>query len=119
VQELAQSGCRLFRQAGLLQRPIHQENPAVARPLVDGERRMPHPQPGMPAFLNVPGRPAESKNEKVRQPLLRARQILRRIHRPQDLILWHLAIESASQTAKAFFPDDEVELFFHGSFPNH
>jgi hypothetical protein len=44
---------------------------------------------GCPALLNVGLRPAETVHDEIRQPLLRAFPIIRRIHRPDQVIPPH------------------------------
>ena len=64
------------RQRRLVQRPVHQRHPAIARVAVDRERHVPHAQPRVAALLDVARRPAEPADQKVAQPLLGARQIV-------------------------------------------
>src|SRR5262249_36079395 len=54
----------------------HQLHPAIARPPVDTERRVPGPQPRMPPLLEIANWPAESIDQKIPKPCLGACQIL-------------------------------------------
>ena len=102
----------LGRQRRLLECAIHQRHPAVARPLIDGERHVAHPQARMPTPFDVARRSAEPADEKVTQPLFRAGEIVWWIHRPQDVIAGHLRVEGADEPRKSLLPDARVDLFF-------
>ena len=52
----------------------------------------------MSALLHVALRTAEATDEKVPKPLLRARHVVFRIHRAQDVIRWDLPVECSDQT---------------------
>ncbi len=109
-----QQSLHVFRQSGLLQCPIHQQQPVVSRRCIHRKWSMPHAQPWMPSILDVPRRAAESINQKVAQPFFRSRQIIGRINRPQNIIRRNLLIESTDQAAKPVFSNDTVNfVLFH------
>ena len=77
----------------LVERTIHQHDPAVAGLLIEPKGVVPHSQPGMSALGDIALGAAKSIDEKVAQTLLGARQVMPRIHRTQDVIVWHLCVE--------------------------
>lgn len=73
---------------------------------------MAHAQPRVAALLHVARRPAETANEEVTQTLLGPGQIVRRIHRSENIVLGHLFVEGADKLFEAFFADAVVDLVF-------
>ena len=100
------------RQLRLLQRAFHQRHPPIAGLLIDGEWHVPHPQARMAALLDVARRSAEAADQKIAQPLFRGRQVIRRIHRSEHIVRWHLRIKGADQPSEPVFPNPFVDLFF-------
>lgn len=66
----------------------------------------------MPPLLDVAGRPAEPPDEKITQPLFRPRQIVRRIHRPENVVAGYLLIKGLHQSRETFLANAFVDLFF-------
>ena len=64
----------------------------------------------MAALLDVSLWPAESADQEFLQPLFRARQIVGRIHRPEDVVARHLRVERPNQPCEAFLADLPVNL---------
>ncbi len=71
---------------------------------------MPHTQPWMAALLYIPHRPSKPEHQKVPQPSLRPRQILRRIHRPQDIVTGDLPVKCGCQARKAILANSCINL---------
>jgi hypothetical protein len=112
VKELTQQARSIVWQRCLVERAVHQRDPAISGGGIDGERHVPHPQPGVPSLLHVPLRAAEASDEKVAQPLLGAGEILRRVHHAQHRIAWDLTIEATNQSRESCFTDPGEDLFF-------
>jgi len=112
VEEAAEQLGHVIWQRGLVERAIHQLHPAVARALIDGERRVAHAQPGMAALVDVVGGTAEAVHQEPAEPLLGASQILWRIHRAQDVVCGHLRVERVHQAHEAIHPDPREDLVF-------
>jgi hypothetical protein len=66
---------------------------------------MPDTQPGMAALLDIGLRSAEAENEEIAQPLLRAFQILRGIHRPQHVVAGNLAVKRVGKALESVLSD--------------
>ena len=99
-------------QLRVLEGAFHQRHPAVSRALVDGKRHVTHPQARVSALFEIARRSAEANNEEVTQPLLGAGQIVRRVHRPQNLVSRDLRVERADQSGKPVLSNPRVDLFF-------
>ena len=112
VEKLAHQISDIRRQLRLLKCAFHQRHPAVARTLVDGKRHVAHAQTRVTALFDVPRRPAEAADEKITQPRLGARQVLRRVHRAQHVIGRDLGVERADQASEPVLSDPFVDLFF-------
>ncbi len=70
----------------------------------------------MPALFHVNLRAPETSDQEIPQPLFRAFQIMRRIHRPQDVVGRNLAVKRVSQALKSRLPDGgENVLLFHSN----
>ena len=72
---------------------------------------------GCPRLLDIAHGPAESPDQEIAEPLFRVREIFRRIHRAQNIVVGNLAIESRNEPLKALFPDDAVDPVFHSKAP--
>ena len=94
MEELAQDELGISGQRGLIERAIHERHPTIAGALVEPERVMPHPQSRMAARFLVSRRAAEAADQEFAQPMLGARQVVFRIHRPEHIVSRHLRIES-------------------------
>src|SRR5262245_59240594 len=64
----------------------------------------------MPALLDVARRPAEPADQEVAKPLFGARQILFRIHRPENWIVRDLRVERANEAREAVVADGFVDV---------
>ena len=71
---------------------------------------MPHPEPRVTALLNVDGRAAEPADQEIAEPLLGAGQIVRRIHRAQDVVSRDLRVECRHQPAEPAVTDQAVYI---------
>ncbi len=85
-------------------------HPAVARHGSDCEWRVTHPQTRVPALLDVPGRPAETEDQKFAQTFLGAREIVRRIHPAQHVVVRNLAVEGCHQPAEAILAYERIKI---------
>jgi hypothetical protein len=66
----------------------------------------------MPTLFDISRRTTEASDEEVTQPFFRARQIVRRIHRPEDVVTRYLGIKRAHETREPFLTNACVDLFF-------
>jgi hypothetical protein len=66
----------------------------------------------MPACFEIRRRPAESKQEKIAETMLRPLQIVRRIERTQHIVGWDLPVERRHQALKSIVPNHLVNLLF-------
>src|SRR5262245_41184529 len=115
MEEPAEQVLRLLGQLCFLERALHQRHPAIAGPLIELERHMPHPQPRVAPLLDISLRSAEAADEKVLQPLFRASQIIGRIHRAENVVARHLGVKRPDQPLEAVFTNLLVDL----SLGNH
>jgi hypothetical protein len=83
----------------------HQVEPTVASRLSDGEGRVTDAQPGMAALFDVGLGTSEAADEKIAQALLRAFQIVRRVHWPENIVGWHLPIKCIGKALKSGLAD--------------
>jgi hypothetical protein len=65
----------------------------------------------MAASFDVVRRSAKPTNEEVAQPLLRAGEVVGWIHRPEQVICRHLAVEGGDQTPESVLSDITEDLF--------
>ena len=91
---------------------VHQLHPAIPCLLINRERHVPHPQARMSPLLDVSRWTAKPAHEKITQPLLRAGKIMRRVHRPENVVVRHLCIKRTHQPGKPVLADAFVDLFF-------
>ena len=97
-----------------LQRIGHQLHPSIARCESDGERRVAHAKARMPSILDVARRPTKTKDQEVSKAPFRARQIVGRVQRAEDIITGDLLVELCNEASEAFFSDRCVDLsLFH------
>jgi hypothetical protein len=109
-----QDPARLFGKVSFIERAGHQLQPAIAGRLSDSERRMPDTKPGMAALFDIGLRAAEAEYQEIAKPLPGGIEILRRIHRPENIVGWNLPVEGISQTLESGVANDCVNvLFFH------
>ena len=112
MEEAPQERLRFGRQPRLVDGAIHEDHPAVTGALIQAKRVVADAKLGMAALLDVALRAAESVHQKIPQPLLRTRQIVRRIHRSEDLVARNLRIERAHQTLEAVLANLPVHFAF-------
>ena len=77
---------------------------ALAGGGVHRKGHMAHPQTWMAALLDVSLRSAEPADEEVAQPLLGAREIVRRVHDSENVVARHLAIKAAMRRVNPSSP---------------
>ena len=70
MKEAPQDGIGLLGKLNLVERRLHQFDPAIPRRLIDSEGEVTHPQPGMSATLRIIIRPSKPLDEKIPQPSL-------------------------------------------------
>jgi hypothetical protein len=68
---------------------------------------MPRAESGMASLFDVSLRPSKPTDQEISKPPLSTREILRRVHGSQKVILWHLPIEGGGQAGATF-------LTYHG-----
>ena len=118
MEELAQHGGGIIRERGVVQRAIHQLHPPIAGALIDDERHVPHAQPRVSTLLDVAHRSAKAADQEVTQALFGPVQVMRGVHRPENVVTRYLRIESANQTLEPFFANSRIHLVF-GQFQIH
>ena len=118
MEELAQHRCGFVGQRRFVQRTVHQLDPSIPRRLIQLERHVTHAQPRMAALLFIPPWTTEPADQEITQPLFGAGEVVRRIHRPENVVRGNLAIEGGHQPAKAVFANPLVDLPFRDQF-NH
>ena len=73
---------------------------------------MPRAQAWMASLLDVSVRPAEPTDQEISEALLGTREILRRIHGSQKVILRDLPIEGSDQARETFRADHGINFQF-------
>lgn len=112
MKELAQLHRHVVWKGHLVERAVHERDPAIACRVVDRERHVAHTQSRMSALLEVARRSAESADHEIPQPLFRANQIVFRIHRTENVVLRNLCVKGMDQPGKSFFTDTRVNVVF-------
>jgi hypothetical protein len=70
----------------------------------------------MSALFDVDLRTAEAADQKIAEPLLRSFQVVRRIHGPEHVVAWNLAIECRGKTFESGLADGGINLLlFHSN----
>ncbi len=110
AKELAQGLFGHRGELGFDKRLLHELHPAIACGLIDRERGMAHAEPGMAALLGVAIGSAEALDEKFSKPCFGSGHVFPGIHRAEDVVVGHLPIERADETAKTVFADEGVNL---------
>ena len=64
------------------------------------------------SLLDVSPGTAKSVNQEITKVLFSCRAIALRIHFPEDVVGWNLAIEGFYQAREAFFTDSGIDLGF-------
>src|SRR3954471_856697 len=80
-------------------------HPSVASGLVDLEWRMSGAQPRMPALFDIALRAAQTVNQKVPQALFGGNEIVRWIHRCQNIVHGNATVECRDQSANPRLTD--------------
>jgi hypothetical protein len=110
---------RFLRERCFVEGSLHQLKPSIAGRLSNCKRGMADTQAGMAALFDISLRPAKTSDQEIPQPLFRAVQIVRRIHRSQDFIAWNLAVERVDKPFKPRLADGGIDvLFFHNAEPS-
>jgi len=82
--------------------------------LADGKRRVAHAQPWMAELFDIQRRSSKPINQEIAQPLFRARKVVYRIHRAENVILGNLPVERRHQPLKSFSAYNRIDLvLFH------
>ena len=89
---------------------IHQLHPAVARGLIDGKGHVTHAEARVAALFDVARRSAKAADKEIPQTQFRRREIVRRIHRSEDVVGRHPGVEGAHQSREPLFADAAVDL---------
>lgn len=111
-KKLAEQITGVTGEPDLVHRARHQGQPAIAFGLADGKGKMTHPEPGMPALEQITLRAAETEDEEIGEPLLRALPIVGRIHRTDQIIRAHPPVKGRDETLESVF----TEGFHHDRF---
>ena len=110
AKERTQKRVCLRHQRDLIQRPLHQRDPAFARALIDVEGGMARSETRMAAALGIAAWTAEPSHEKIAQPLFAPREVVVRIHGTEDVVDRHLRVERARQSGKSGFANHGVDI---------
>ena len=66
----------------------------------------------MAALFDVARRSAETADEEIAEALLGACEIVGGVHRPENVVVRHAAIERRRETGKSLFADERVDVEF-------
>ena len=102
----------LFRQCSFSKSTIHQAHPSIAGSLIYMERRMPRAETGMASLFDVSVRPPEPTDQEISEAPLSTREILRRVHGSQKVILRDLPIEGGDQARETFRANHGINFEF-------
>src|ERR1700675_3179792 len=112
VEEFPKDLRGLCRQRRFPKSTIHQAHPSVAGSLIYRKRRMPCAEAGMASLFDVSLRPSEPADQEISEALLGTWKVLRRIHRPQKVILRNLSIEGGDQACETFRANHRINFEF-------
>jgi hypothetical protein len=112
IEEFPKNLLGVFRQCSFSKSTIHQAHPSIAGALMYMERRMPRAQAWMASLFDVSVRPAEPTDQEISEALLSTREILRRIHGSQKVVLRDLPIEGSHQARETFRADHGINFAF-------
>ena len=112
AEEVACDGGNVVFEPTFINRGVHEFHPTITSRLIDGERSVSHSQLRMASSLKIVLRSAKAKRQKHPQPFFSTRQIMSRIHRPKNIVCWHLPIERSHQPADAFRSDGGMKVVF-------
>ena len=107
-QDLAGRGTEL----AFLDRLIHQQHPAITGGLIDCEGRVASTQGRMPSLLQIVLRTTKAKCQKHPQSFFSTRQIMGRIHGPQQIVGRNAAIKGSRQPLDAVGAQHCVQIVF-------
>src|SRR5207344_3416684 len=97
-KEVAEDGVRLDRQSRSDERLRHELNPAIARALVERERRVAHAETRMSSLLDITPGAAKAPDEKIAQARFGIGHVAAFIHGPQDIVARDLRVKGMDQT---------------------
>jgi hypothetical protein len=112
IEEFPKNLLGLFRQRSFPKSTIHQAHPSVAGSLIYMERRMPGAEARMAPLFDVSLRPSEPADQEISKALLGTREILRRVHGSQKVILRNLSIEGGNQARETFRANHRINFEF-------
>jgi hypothetical protein len=112
VEEFPKNLLGLFRQCNLSKSTIHQAHPSISGGLIYMERRMPRAQAWMASLFDVSMRSPEPTDREISEALLSSREILRRVHGSQKVILRDLPIEGSDQARETFRVNHGINFEF-------
>jgi hypothetical protein len=102
----------LSRQRSFPKSTSHQAHPSVADSLIYKERRMPRAEARVASLFDVSLRPSEPTDQEISEALLGTREIPRRVHGPQKVILRDLSIEGGDQARETFRANHGINFEF-------
>ena len=112
IEEFPKNLLGLFRQRSFPKSTIHQAHPSIAGGLIYMERRMPRAQAWMASLFDVSVRPSEPTDQEISEALLSTREIRRRVHGPQKVILRDMSIEGGDQASETFRANHGINFEF-------
>src|SRR4029077_1337284 len=112
VEECAKDLLGICRQRSFTKSTIHQAHPSVAGKLIYMESRMPRTEARMASLFDVSLRPSEPADQEISKTLLGTWKILRRVHRPQKVILRNLSTECGDQACETFRANHRINFEF-------
>jgi hypothetical protein len=112
IEEFPKNLLGLFGQRSFPKSTIHQTHPSVAGTLIDRKRRMPRAEAGMASLFDVRLRPPEPTDQEISEALLSTREILRRVHGSQKVVLRNQPIEGGDQARETFRANHGVNFEF-------
>ena len=73
----------------------------------------------MPASFEISHRSSKTEEQKIPQSIFRTRQVVLRIHRPQNVVPGHLPVKGSHQIPEASFPYHLIQILFFDFFNAH
>ena len=112
AEEQTEQRIRLRRQRDLVQRALHQRDPAFAGGPIDTERGVARTKARMATLLDIAGWTAKPEHEKIAQPLFAPHEIVAGIHRPEDVVTGHVGVERSHQSGESGLANHGVDIAF-------
>jgi hypothetical protein len=112
IEEFPRNLFGLFRQCSFFKSTIHQAQTSIAGSLIYMERRMPRAQAWIASLFDVSVRPPEATDQEISEALLSTREILRREHGSQKVILRDLPIAGCDQARETFRANHGINFEF-------